>query len=78
MDADISSLLLLQNIWVVYLSFPMPAVDDDATLTDRCSASFPSLLQAVSFARSRPSCQSSAIPRRRRGRQASSASDNAY
>ena len=25
----------VQNIWVVYLSFPMPGVDDDATLTDR-------------------------------------------
>ena len=36
-DADNpSSLHLLQNIWVVYLSFPMPGIDDDDTLTDRC------------------------------------------
>ena len=29
----------VQNIWVVYLSFPMPGVDEDATLSDRCSRS---------------------------------------
>ena len=38
LDAD-QAYPRLQNNWVEYFSFPMPGIDEDDALTDRCCSS---------------------------------------